>query len=225
MNPQRKQKIRSESFSIDEQAAGLAKLIRIDPDLRRVHRDLGPPPLWPRKPGFATLIHIILEQQVSLASAKAAFERLELAIAPITPKSFLKLTDLELLKIGLSRQKTAYCRSLSEAVLNGMIDLDEVSRETDDDAARSTLTRLKGIGPWTADIYLLLALRRPDVWPVGDLALAVALREVKQLQERPGPVEMEELAINWRPYRAIAARLLWHYYLSVARPSVPRSIT
>jgi DNA-3-methyladenine glycosylase II len=205
--------------------AGLTHLIQVDPDLRRVYRELGPPPLWPREPGFATLIHIILEQQVSLASAKAAFDRLELAIGPITPKAFLKLNDLELLKIGFSRQKSAYCRNLSEAVLNGVIALEELSRESDDAAVRSELIRLKGIGTWTADIYLLLALRRPDVWPVGDLALAVALCEVKRLEKRPGPGEMEELAIKWRPFRAIAARLLWHHYLSVPRSSARRSNT
>lgn len=203
----------------DGESAGLAHLIRVDSDLRRIHRDLGPPPLWPREPGFATLIHIILEQQVSLASARAAFDRLALAIGPITPNGFLQLTDSELLKVGFSRQKSAYCRYLSEAILNGDLDLDALSVESDDVAIRSALTKLKGIGNWTADIYLLMALRRPDVWPVGDLALAVALREVKQLEERPGPEEMERLAIRWRPYRAIAARLLWHHYLSVPRRS------
>lgn len=203
----------------DEQVVGLAHLVRVDPDLRRVYRDLGPPPLWPREPGFATLIHIILEQQVSLASARAAFDRLELAIGPITPNGFLKLTDAELFRIGFSRQKTTYCRYLSEAVLSGELDLDALSMEPDV-AVRSALTKLKGIGNWTADIYLLMALRRPDIWPVGDLALAVALREVKQLEGRPGPEAMERLALRWRPYRAVAARLLWHHYLSVPRRSV-----
>ncbi|MEO6392668.1 MAG: DUF1905 domain-containing protein [Pyrinomonadaceae bacterium] len=206
----------------DGESAGLAHLIRVDPDLRRIHRDLGPPPLWPREPGFATLIQIILEQQVSLASARAAFDRLALAIDPITPQGFLQLTDAALLKIGFSRQKTVYCRYLSEAILQGELDLEALSIERDDVAVRSALTRVKGIGNWTADIYLLMALRRPDVWPIGDLALAVALLEVKRLTERPGPEEMERLAIKWRPYRALAARLLWHHYLSVPRrPATP----
>jgi DNA-3-methyladenine glycosylase II len=196
---------------------GLSRLLQIDSDLRRVHRELGSPPLWPREPGFATLVHIILEQQVSLASARAAFDRLRATTGPITPISFLTLSDAALLKIGFSRQKTSYCRYLANALVRKEIDLETLAMNPDDSAVRSELMKLKGIGAWTADIYLLMALRRPDVWPVGDLALAVALREVKRLERRPGPNEMEQIAAAWRPHRAVAARLLWHHYLSTPR--------
>ena len=132
----------------------------------------------------ALLDHIILEQQVSLASAKAAFDRLNSAVRPLTPRRFLKLTDAELLRIGFSRQKTLYTRLLAESLSRRHFDL-RYLHELHDDAARKMLIAFKGIGNWTADIYLLSALRRPDIWPVGDLALATAVQEVKQLRKRP----------------------------------------
>jgi DNA-3-methyladenine glycosylase II len=173
----------------------------------------GPPPLWAREPGFPTLIHIILEQQVSLASARAAFDRLLAAVSPLTPAGFLTLDDTTLRTIGFSRQKTGYARHLAQALLGGQLDLDHLAQQ-EDAVVRATLVTLKGIGPWSADIYLLMALRRPDIWPVGDLALQLAARRVKQLPARPTPDEMETLAEPWRPWRAVAARLLWHQYLS-----------
>jgi DNA-3-methyladenine glycosylase II len=194
-------------------ARGLYELAARDPDLARILTDLGPPPMWAREPGFPTLIHIILEQQVSLASARAAFYRLLVVASPLTPHSFLGLDNDQLKAIGFSRQKTDYGRHLSRAILEGRINL-QALEEMDDDAVREALTRLKGIGPWTADIYLLMALRRPDVWPSGDLALAAAAQEVKDLPRRPNPEELEALAQPWRPWRAVAARLLWHHYLS-----------
>ena len=184
-----------------------------DHDLAGVITSYGPPPLWVREPGFATLVYIILEQQVSLASAKAAFDRLNSAVRPLTPRLFLKLTDAELLRIGFSRQKTLYTRLLAESLSRRHFDL-RYLHELHDDAARKMLTAFKGIGNWTADIYLLSALRRPDIWPVGDLALATAVQEVKQLRKRPSPERLEKLSQPWRPYRAVAARLFWHHYLS-----------
>jgi DNA-3-methyladenine glycosylase II len=166
-----------------------------------------------REPGFPALVYIILEQQVSLASAKAAFDRLNAAVGPLTPRGFLKLTDAELLRIGYSRQKTLYTRLLAESLSRRHFDL-RYLHELDDDAARKMLTAFKGIGNWTADIYLLSALRRPDIWPVGDLALAVAVQEVKHLGKRPSPEKLEKMSAPWRPYRAVAARLFWHAYLS-----------
>jgi DNA-3-methyladenine glycosylase II len=194
-----------------------AHLAKVDQDLGRVHRQFGPPPLWPREPGFPTLIHIILEQQVSLASAKAAFDKLVAAIGPVTASAFLTLNDIELRQIGFSRQKTSYVRRLADAVVGGELDLASLNSEPDDDVVRRKLVKLKGIGQWTADIYLLMALKRPDVWPAGDLALAVAFREVKQLDQRPDPAQMMAWAEPWRPYRAVAARILWHHYLSTPR--------
>jgi DNA-3-methyladenine glycosylase II len=135
------------------------------------------------------------------------------AIGEPTPETFLRLDDSALLAIGFSRQKARYVRGLASAVLAGSLDLDDVAR-LDDERARTTLTALPGIGPWTADIYLLLALGRPDIWPTGDLALVSAVREVKRLAHRPSAAELTALAEPWRPWRAAAARLFWHDYLS-----------
>jgi DNA-3-methyladenine glycosylase II len=194
-------------------ARGVEELVRRDTDLADVVNRYGRPPLWVREPGFPTLVYIILEQQVSLASARAAFERLQAATKPLTPRRFLRLRDAELKRIGFSRQKTLYTRLLAESLAKRYFDLRDL-QELQDDAARKMLVALKGIGHWTADIYLLSALRRPDIWPVGDLALATAVQEVKRLRKRPVPEHLEKLSQPWRPYRAIAARLFWHHYLS-----------
>jgi DNA-3-methyladenine glycosylase II len=184
-----------------------------DPSLSAIVSTFGPPPLWEREPGFHTLIHIILEQQVSLASARAAFNRLVAAAQPLTPESFMKLTDIELKVIGFSRQKTLYGRHLAEAIGQGDLDLTKLNL-LDDAEAKSQLMRIKGIGSWTADIYLLMAMGRPDIWPTGDLALAVAVERVKKMPRRPSPQELGELSRKWRPWRGVAARILWHFYLS-----------
>lgn len=198
-----------------EQTLKLAVLILADrdPDLARVLANFGPPPLWQRPAGFATLIYIILEQQVSLASAKAAYRRLEEAIAPITPQKFLTLDDARLKAIGFSRQKTLYGRTLAQAVLDGQIDLDSLEGFSDDEV-RAQLIQLKGIGRWTADIYLMEALLRVDIWPTSDLALAIAVQRVKGLERVPIPAALETLGELYRPWRAAAARLFWHDYLS-----------
>jgi DNA-3-methyladenine glycosylase II len=190
------------------------ELGRRDADLRAIAERFGPPPLWARPPGFPTLLRIILEQQVSLASADAAFERLRASANPLEPQRFLRLTDPELLAIGFSRQKTRYARLLAHAIEGGSLDLAEL-QTLDDEAARAVLTGLTGVGPWTASIYLLMALLRPDVWPPADIALAAAMQEVKGLDRRPTTAEMAETAEAWRPWRAVAARLLWHHYLSI----------
>lgn len=187
-------------------------LVERDSNLARIVKEFGPPPMWEREPGFHTLIWIILEQQVSLASARAAYSRLLAVVSPLTPEKFLKLGDVELKSFGFSRQKIAYGRDLAQAITQGRLDiagLDSMS----DEAAKSELMKIKGIGRWTADIYLLMALRRPDVWPSGDLGLAVAIRKVKGLNGNPIE-EFDEIIESWRPWRAVAARILWHYYLS-----------
>jgi DNA-3-methyladenine glycosylase II len=194
-------------------AQGVAFLSGVDRDLARINTALGPPPMWARKAGFPTLVYIILEQQVSLSSAKAAFNRLKQVAPRVTPENFLRLNDAALRKIGFSRQKTEYCRGLATSMLKRKVDLAAL-KSMDDPSARSTLMAIKGIGRWTADIYLLRALRRPDIWPVGDLALATAMQELKGLPVRPIPTELERLALPWQPWRAVAARLLWQYYLS-----------
>ena len=159
------------------------------------------------------MVHIILEQQVSLASARAAFNRLAEAASPLTPERFLQLSAPTLKKIGFSRQKMGYARHLAESIVDGRLALQQLAT-MNDDAARTALLELKGIGPWTADIYLMMALRRPDVWPTGDLALASAVHEVKRLRARPSVADLEEIGMRWKPWRAVAARVLWHHYLS-----------
>jgi len=191
----------------------VAELAQRDPDLGAVVARHGPPPLWAREPGFPTLVLLILEQQVSLASARAAYNRLEAATGTVTPAGLLALSDAELRAAGFSRQKTGYARALAQAILDGAFDPDGLA-DLDDDGVRCELTSLKGIGPWTAEIYLLMVLRRPDAWPAGDLALAAAAQQVKGLAARPSPPELVELAEAWRPWRAAAARILWHHYLS-----------
>jgi DNA-3-methyladenine glycosylase II len=193
-------------------ARGVAALSGIDPDLARVALAHGTPPMWEREEGFPTLVLTILEQQVSLASALAAFERLRAAAAPVTPESFLSFDDAQLRAFGFSRQKALYCRLLARSVVEGELDLAKLSALSDDDV-RAELTRLKGVGPWTAEVYLLRALLRPDAWPAGDLALQLAAQELKRLPARPTSTELDAFAESWRPWRAVAARLLWLHYL------------
>jgi DNA-3-methyladenine glycosylase II len=194
-------------------AKSVNELARVDSDLAGVVERYGVPPLWVREPGFATLVYIILEQQVSLASARALFKKLQDAVKPLTPRRFLKLTDAELRAMGFSRQKTLYSRLLAEAIQTRKLALHKL-QELEDKQAREQLMALKGIGNWTADVYLMSALRRPDIWPVGDLALAVAVQEVKRLRKRPSPEKLEKMSGPWKPWRAVAARMFWHAYLS-----------
>jgi DNA-3-methyladenine glycosylase II len=178
--------------------------------------------MWERDEGFATLVITILEQQVSLASAAAAFARLlAAASSPLTPERFLTFDDAELRAFGFSRQKTLYCRLLARAVIEGELDFDALAT-LDDDAARAALMKLKGVGHWTAEIYLLRALGRPDAWPSGDLALQLAAQEVKRLPARPTPAELDAIAERWRPLRAVAARMLWQHYLERPRSASTR---
>ena len=201
-------------------ARGVRALSKVDEDLARVARAYGTPPMWEREPGFPALVLTILEQQVSLASARVAFERL-LARAPrLTPRTFLALDDAALRAAGFSRQKALYCRLAARSIIEGHLDLDALER-LEDDAARATLVALKGVGPWTAEIYLLRCLGRPDAWPSGDLALQLAAREVKRLDARPTPAELDALAERWRPLRAVAARILWSHYLNRAGRNAP----
>lgn len=201
------------SLTLDSLQEGVNILAARDEDLAAVVAAIGPPPLWAREPGFPTLVYIILEQQVSLASARAAFQRLSEAISPVTPAAFLTLDDAALKKIGFSRQKAAYGRYLAQAVINGALNLNALA-EMENDAVRVELMKLKGIGRWTSDIYLMEALLRPDIWPTGDLALAVAVQRVKRLASLPTPAELETLGEAYQPWRAVAARLFWHHYLS-----------
>ena len=197
-------------------AASAAELCAADPDLAAIVSTHGLPEFWAREPGFATLVLLILEQQVSLASAKAAYGRLAARIGEVTPEGVLGSTDEELRADGFSRQKNRYVRALSTAVVERSLEL-EVLESLDDDGVRTALVALPGIGPWTAEVYLLSALRRPDTWPVGDIALQEAARRSRGLAERPSPEELDRIGEAWRPHRASAARILWHLYLSEPR--------
>lgn len=203
--------------------AALRTLTESDTRLAAIVDAYGPPPFWTREPGFPTLLHIILEQQVSLASALAAFRRVSEMTNPLTPESFLTLTDDDLLACGFSRQKARYGRALAQTILDKKLALNDLEKLPDDEV-RDVLTRVTGIGPWTADIYLLIALRRPDCWPVGDLALVKAVQECLELPSRVSAEEMESLSQPWRPWRAVATRLFWHYYLSTDRTRSPRRV-
>jgi len=190
----------------------LAKTI---PAFENILNQHGPPPLWDREPGFSTLIYIILEQQVSLASAKATFDKLNSTIT-INPKKFLTLNDKHLKSIGFSQQKTRYCRIVAEEIISGDLDLDSFSNLSAEHV-KEKLMSIIGIGHWTSDIYLLMVLLRPDVWPHGDRALAVAAYKVFELADIPSYEDLQKMAQSWKPWRSVAARLLWHHYLSTPR--------
>ena len=188
-------------------------LARGDRRLARLVARFGVPPLWARRPGFASLLRIILEQQVSLASARAIYHRLAASVEQVRPADILALGMAGLQGLGLTRQKASYACGLAEQVLEGQLALERLGRY-DDDEAREHLMRVRGIGPWTASIYLLMALRRPDIWPPGDLALHQALGRLDGSAWVPSSGEAEQLATRWRPLRAVAARILWHAYLA-----------
>jgi DNA-3-methyladenine glycosylase II len=190
----------------------------LDPKLGGIVERHGPPPLWARDPTFPTLVRIILEQQVSLTSAEAAVGRLLRAAGEITPRAVVALGEPGMAAAGLTRQKSRYLFELASRIGDGRLDLARVAALPDDDA-RSELMALPGIGRWTADIYLLMALGRPDIWPVGDIALASASQAAHGLAARPTQDELALRAEGWRPWRAVAARILWHGYLSGERPA------
>jgi len=168
--------------------------------------------MWRRPTDFPTLVHIILEQQVSLKSAKAMLLRLQSAITPFTPERFVHLGETHLRGLGVTRQKSAYLLHLSESILSRQFSFKRLAR-LDDREAQIYLTQMKGIGSWSADVYLLMAMRSADIWPAGDLALAVSAKDLLSLERKPTPDELETIAERWRPYRAVAARMLWQHYL------------
>ena len=200
---------------LDEASFSVAAthLVANDPALAAIVDRHGLPAFWAREPGLETLVLLILEQQVSLASARAAYDRLVARLGALTTAGILRSTDVELRADGFSRQKARYVRALASAIEDGTLDLTAVGA-LDDDAVRLALVALPGIGPWTAEVYLLSALRRPDTWPVGDIALQEAARRALGLEVRPTPEELGRIGDAWRPHRASAARLLWHLYLS-----------
>ena len=193
------------------------KLAAADADLAFIYGTHGTPPLWKRPANFATLIHIILEQQVSVASALSAFNKLrEKLDGAITPENILSLSDAEMKAAYFSRQKTVYARDLAAQIAAGKLDLNSLEK-LPDAQVKTALKQIIGIGDWTADVYLLMALLRPDVMPKGDLALHIAWQKLKKLERRPTADEFLLIAERWQPFRAVAARLLWHFYLSAKK--------
>lgn len=197
-------------------AAGVRLLAGQDRDFAALVARNGLPPMWARRPGFATLVHIVLEQQVSIVAARSLFRRIRAHLGGMSPERIVDRGITGLHRLGLTRQKASYCHGLARAVLDGSLCLSSIARGADTEG-RAALLALRGIGPWSADIYYLMALRRPDVWPVGDLALAVALRDVKRLRALPDTRRQLAISEAWAPWRSVAARLLWHYYLTTRR--------
>ncbi|MDX1449847.1 MAG: DNA-3-methyladenine glycosylase 2 family protein [Acidimicrobiia bacterium] len=189
-------------------------LIGLDTDLRGVVEAFGRPEFWTRPNGFETIVLFVLEQQVSLASAAATLKRLADTIGSVDPNTILETGEARIRSAGVTRQKSGYLIGLAEATARGELDFDRLAA-LDDDAVRRHLVALRGIGPWTADVYLLSCLRRPDIWPVGDRALQVGVAELLDLADPPSPEMLGQIGDRWRPHRSTAARLVWHRYLSV----------
>lgn len=192
--------------------AAVRELTRRDPDLGAIVRKHGAPPLWARRPGFPTLVRIILEQQVSLAAATTMFKRLRTHAGAVTPETVDAFGIPGMRTIGFTGQKASYCHGLATDILERRLDLAAIAR-TDDDDGKARLLAVRGLGRWSVDVYYLMALRRPDIWPHGDLALAVAVHEVKRLRSRPTHPRLTRLAEQWAPWRSVAARILWQHYL------------
>ncbi|HET6161800.1 MAG TPA: DNA-3-methyladenine glycosylase 2 family protein [Dongiaceae bacterium] len=182
-----------------------------DRDFARAIEEVGPPPPRSRPATFMGLLHVVVAQQVSTHAAKAISARLDGALKTATPDAFLKLTDDDLRAVGFSRQKVIYGRDLAAAFTDGRISIPKLRRRSDDEVI-AAVTSVKGLGVWSAEVFLLFSLRRPDVLPAHDLGLIIAAQRMKRLKERPSPTRLREIAEPWRPYRSYAARMLWHYY-------------
>lgn len=200
----------------DTLAEGLEALAQADSDVARALGEAGPPELRSREPGFEALLGAIVSQQISKAAAQTVWDRLAAAAHPLAPETVLALDEVSLRAAGLSRQKANYARSLAEAVVTGAIDLDGLAHLPDEVVAEQ-LVKLKGIGRWSAEIYLLFALGRPDAFPADDLALMIGAQRLKRLEDRPNRNALREIAEAWRPWRGPAALLLWHYYSVTGR--------
>lgn len=190
---------------------GVAALTDACPHLARVHALAGDPPLRPRPKGFEGLARVVVGQQLSIASADAIWRRLQASVQPFDPATLLALTDADLRRAGLSRVKVDTLRIVADAIGGGTLNLDALAKAPEQ-VIHAELTALKGIGPWTADIYIMFSLARADAWSPGDLALQYAVKDALGLEARPDPVVTNKIAEAWRPWRGVAARLLWSYY-------------
>jgi len=182
-----------------------------DADMARAIRLVGPLPDRTRDPGFGALLRIVIEQQLSVASANAIWSRFEATLGKVSPENVLRLDDAAMRGAGLSGPKIRYSRFVAEAVRDGQLDLDRLHDLADSDAV-AHLVQVKGIGRWTAEIYLLFAMGRSDIWPAGDLALQEGVRILKGYRKRPDPKRMDRVAKPWTPHRGTAARVLWRFY-------------
>ncbi len=194
-------------------ATAVQELAARDAGLARIVATHGPPPLWARAQGFVTLVRIILEQQVSLQSAVTLYARLAVGLGDVTPATVLAVGADGLRGHGLTRQKASYLIALADRVSTGALPLRELGAQSDAVAA-TLLQSVPGIGPWSACVYQMMALRRPDVWPPGDLALHKAMQQMRGLPAMPSTDAATQLAEAWAPWRAVAARILWHGYLA-----------
>jgi DNA-3-methyladenine glycosylase II len=198
----------------------LDRLARIDPDLARIEREAGPLPWRTREPGFPGLLSAIVGQQISNQAAAAIWRRLCALEGCQSPEGLLAHSDETLRAAGLSRPKVGHARAVAEAFRAGILATESLAA-MDDETAVATICSVRGLGPWSAEIYLLFALQRSDVFPAGDLALQAALAHLKSLPARPTARAVRELAVPWAPHRALAARLLWHWWRYVTgRPSM-----
>jgi DNA-3-methyladenine glycosylase II len=203
-----------------EALAAIETLIAVDPDFAAVIERAGPLPWRRRTPGFPGLLQAIVAQMISNQAAAAIWGRLRAIPGALDPALLMDLSDDALRGAGLSRPKVVHARALAAAFLDGTLSADRIAL-LDDEAAIVTIGSIKGMGRWTAEIYLLFALDRLDVFPSGDIALAAALADLKGLPERPGPKALRELAMAWQPVRSLAARLLWHHWRHVTgRPAM-----
>ncbi len=198
----------------------LNKLARLDPDLARIEAEAGPLPWRVRQAGFAGLLNAIVGQQISNQAAAAIWGRCRSLTDCLSPEGFLALDETQLRAAGLSRPKIAHGRAVAEAFRTGVLATDALATMPDEEAVR-VISSVRGLGVWSAEIYLLFALQRMDVFPAGDLALQAAAADLKNLAAHPGPAALREIAAPWQPYRALAARLLWHWWRHVTgRPSM-----
>ena len=189
----------------------LSYLLKSDEDLKDLIKSIPKIVPFKREKGFEGLVRLICEQQLSVASAKAIFDRLAKRVSPFEAKKFLKVSKKDLQKTGLSRQKIGYCTGLANACISGNLDFNALHKMDDEDLSKE-LCKVKGIGKWTADCYMLASLKREDIWPVGDLGLQISVQKLKKLPKRPSETELEEISLKWKPYRTLVANMLWNSY-------------
>ncbi|MFT5895269.1 MAG: DNA-3-methyladenine glycosylase II [bacterium] len=202
-----------QSLSRDTLPDAVTRLCALDSLMHRLVQAHGSPPLWQRTQSFETLVQIILEQKVSLASAMAVMLKVKKLSPSMTAEAFLELSEDELRAAGVSGRKVSYCASIASALISGVLDLRSLRRFSNEDILEK-LNAIRGVGPWTSGVYLLMAIRREDAWPSGDRALVVSYAESSELSIVPSYRKFDEIAMQWQPLRGVAARVLWHAYLS-----------